>query len=226
MIGILYMWSEAQDIFYRAQLLETFLYYQAKIESYMASKKRIKAKAKNQPTAMFEIIVILAIVVIVAVTGQVLIYYGNAPITASDSEGNMLSGFAVAEDTPALASQFLDVGVTKIEVAPESPLIGEPFEVKVTISNQGQAETNVPFYVGLDFVPQNTELGNLKPITLSAIMTKLLKPGESGEVSVYVTTIMPEGPLRIIATADSTAKLPDANPSNNKMSKTIILTNS
>jgi hypothetical protein len=195
----------------------------------MAAKKKVKHKMQKvqaSPTPVFEIVVILAIVAIVAVTGQVLIHYDQvARTTSSGDDGSGLTGFAVADEAGMqnAAPEYVDIGITKVEVNPESPLIGEPFEVKATLLNQGKTAITTPFYVGFEFIPMNDESGTLKPLQVSSIMTKSLEPGETGEISIYVTTIMPEGILRIVATADSTVKLDDKNPANNQMSKTIVV---
>jgi hypothetical protein len=197
----------------------------------MVAKKRVVKQAKapvkiesqaRPDTPIFEILVILAIVAIVAVTGQVLIHYDQIAKQGGPDSGGLTGMVVGTADEPETAD-FLDIGVTKVETNPESPLNGQPFEVKVTVENKGLVDVTVPFYIELKFIPQN--LASAKEQTINTIMPQILKVGESAEASVFVTTVMPEGPLRIIATADSTVKLEDKNPSNNQMSKTVIVTN-
>jgi len=169
---------------------------------------------KNQDNPVFEVFVVLAIVAIVAVTGQVLLHYEN--------KSNDITGFAVSEQEEEHTSkEFLDIGVEDIVVNPPSPLIGEPFEIRIIVSNQGFADINTPFYVKAELIPNSKDA---KPTVLNSAITKLLKPGDTATAVFRIATVTKEGPMRIIATADSTAKLNDQNPSNDMRSKTIILT--
>ncbi|MBW2990169.1 hypothetical protein KY348_00520 [Candidatus Woesearchaeota archaeon] len=173
---------------------------------------------KKDSSPVFEIFVVLAIVAIVAVTGQVLLRYEN-----TGSSANAITGFAVAEyEEEMVEEEFLDVGVDDIKVNPPSPLIGEPFEIRVIVANKGFVEINTPFYVQAKLIP-NAE--NVKPTLLNSVITQILKPGETSTAVFRIATVTKEGPMKIIATADSTAKLGDDNPSNDQRSKTIILTN-
>jgi len=168
---------------------------------------------------VFEIVVVLAIVVIVAITGQVLLHYENKGSTRS----NTITGFAVSEqggEEPAKPG-FLDVGIDKIEVNPPSPLVGEPFEIRIIVANKGFVDIDTPFYVEAKLIPNGE---NVKPTILQFVVTQVLKPGEKTTAVFRIATVTREGPMRIIATADSTAKLNDQNPSNDMRSKTIILT--
>ncbi len=172
-------------------------------------------KRKKQDSPVFEIFVVLAIVAIVAITGQVLLHLDN---NGSES----ITGFSVAEN-PVEASfkDFIDVGVDDIVVNPPTPLIGEPFEITILISNQGFSDINQPFYLEVKLVPNGE---NVKPTIVNPVMTEALEPGEKTKSLIKVTMVNKEGPMRILVTADSTGKLDDDNPSNNKRSKTIIVT--
>ena len=183
--------------------------------------------ANRRDSSTFEIVVVLAIVAMVAVTGQVLIYYDGVRSSASPvggpESGSLISGFVVAGDAGNEAS-FTDISVEKIEVNPASPLLGDPFEIKVTLKNKGTAEVSVPFYLQIEIAPKSPEAEvALPPGYVQGISTQILEPGDETVVSALVTTIMPEGPLRITAYADSTFKLDDQNLANNQLSKTIIV---
>ena len=181
--------------------------------------------AGKGPSDAFEIAVVLAIVAIVAVTGQVLIYFEQHGGGSAAGEQVTITGFAVADDFAAEVPKnvgHIDVSVEKVEVLPPSPLIGDPFRVKVTLKNKGTAATGTPFYVEARFEPRMADV-NFDPMMLYEVMPKSLGPGEESSVSFLVTTIVPEGPLRIVATADSSYKLEDGNLGNNQMSKTVIV---
>jgi hypothetical protein len=182
------------------------------------------AKKKEQ-SSLFEIIVVLSIVFIVAFTGQVLIHYekqGRIGVSGITNT-NGVTGLAVGEvDWDSIKREFLDVGVKDIEVNPPSPLIGEPFDIKVKVANEGFVATGVPFYIKLEIIPADD---NGAPTMLFTPMTKSLEPGEESGVSFKIAMITKEGALRIIATADSTSKLEDKNLANNKRSTTVIITN-
>ncbi|MBN1792125.1 hypothetical protein JW826_00355 [Candidatus Woesearchaeota archaeon] len=184
----------------------------------------------DRDSMTFEIVVVLAIVAIVAFTGQVLIYYESTARTGLPPAGalggdNVISGFAVAiagedEPTPMLA----DISVERIEVNPASPLVGEAFEVRVYVKNLGFQEIKTPFYVEAEFIPKTEETNvALDPIKISEFMPQALAPGDESYVAFLVTTIVPPGPMRIVAHADSTLKILDDNPANNKLSKTVII---
>jgi hypothetical protein len=188
-----------------------------------------KAKGGRQArhdNATFEILVVLAIVAIVALTGQVLIHYNEASRDSSIT-GNVVSngmtGFVVSDDEPNSA-ELVDVAISRIEVNPESPLIGDPFEVKVFFANKGTVDVTTPFVVELHFEPKTEdETRLLEPIVISTMMSEVLRAGDETSAAVLVTTIVPEGPMRIVAVSDATGKLTDANPANNVYSKTIIV---
>ena len=168
---------------------------------------------KRQDSPVFEIVVVLAIVAIVAVTGQVLMRY--------EMRGG-ITGLAVADyEEEAAKKEFLDVGVDEIKVNTPSPLIGEPFEIRVIIANKGFKEINTPFYVEVKLVHQGEKV---KPTLINSAIIQILEPGEESTAIFRIATITKEGPVRIIATADPTNKLDDDNPSNNQRSKTIIIT--
>lgn len=167
---------------------------------------------KKIDTPLFEIVVVLAIVAIVAITGQVLTQY--------EKTDNAVTGFAVADYEEEVEDEFLDVGVDNIYVNPPSPLIGEPFEIRISVANKGFVDINTPFYVEAKLVPSGKDIS---PIFLYYAITQVLKPKEKATAVFNVLPITNEGPMRIIATADSTGKLDDDNPSNNQRSKTIII---
>jgi len=176
------------------------------------------ASKKNNDNPVFEIVIVLAIVCIVAVTGLVLTNYKTGSQVAF---GNGLSGMVVSDQPAQTADQgLIDVGVSSITINPPSPSTGVPFEVTVTLSNEGTADITTPFYVELQVMP-NIEA---QPMILQSIMTQSLKPGESSSLT-FNTAVGGEGAYRIIASADSTAKLDDINSANNMMSKTVIITN-
>lgn len=181
------------------------------------------AKKKDQGSA-FEIIVVLSIVFIVAFTGQVLIHYEKNGSTGFG--GNSAAGFVVSTpDDSSAKSTFMDVSVTNIDVNPPSPFIGQPFDVIVSIDNEGFVETGNPFYVKLELVSKGVDDVDSAPTILYTPMTKSLKPGEQADVSFKIAMIAKEGAVRIIATADPTSKLGDKNPANNVRSTTVIITN-
>ncbi|MFH0870031.1 MAG: CARDB domain-containing protein [archaeon] len=181
----------------------------------------MKSKKKNNP--VFEIIVVLAIVAIVAVTGLVLVKFESksASLSGISLDGSGMTGFVVSE--PEADASFTDIAISEITVNPPSPIIADPFEVRITLKNEGAEDITVPFYVRAEFIPN---LEGVEPIALDTIMTKSIKKGESAAVVFNVAAVTNEGPFKIIATADSTAKLDDMNSANNQMSKTIIITNS
>jgi len=189
------------------------------------------AKKKDQSSA-FEIVVVLSIVFIVAFTGQVLIHYekqgrtGVSSITGANGVTGLVMGDTVGDaDWNSVKREFLDIGVKDIEVNPPSPLIGEPFDIKVKVANEGFVATGVPFYIKLEIIPAGENDNSAAPTVLFTPMTKSLAPGEESGVSFKIAMITKEGALRIIATADSTSKLGDKNPANNKRSTTVIITN-
>jgi hypothetical protein len=173
---------------------------------------------KKIDSSVFEIVIVLAIVFIVAFTGQVLISFGSKTVnTGSD----MITSQVVAEENREIASQdFLDVGIKNIEVNPPSPLVGEPFEIKITVANEGFVAINEPFYIKAEITPNGEDV---KPTVVNSVVTNSLKPGEESIVSFKIALISKEGPVKIIATADSTVKLDDKNSANNQRSKTIII---
>jgi hypothetical protein len=188
-----------------------------------------KAKGGSQArhdNATFEILVVLAIVAIVALTGQVLMHYNDVS-SSSSITGNVVSdgmtGFVVSDNEPESA-EFVDVAISRIEVNPESPMIGDPFEVKVFFINKGTVDVTTPFVVELHFEPKTEdETRLLEPIVISTMMSEVLIVGDETSAAVLVTTIVPEGPMRIVAVSDATGKLTDMNPANNVYSKTIIV---
>jgi hypothetical protein len=188
------------------------------------------AKKKDQSSA-FEIVVVLSIVFIVAFTGQVLIHYekqgriGVSSITGANGVTGLVVGDTVGDvDWDWVKREFLDVGITDIEVNPPSPLIGEPFDIKVKVANEGFVATGVPFYIKLEIIPEDDNGAGASTVLFTP-MTKSLAPGEESGVSFKIAMITKEGALRIIATADSTSKLGDKNTANNQRSTTVIITN-
>jgi hypothetical protein len=180
------------------------------------------AKKKDQSSA-FEIIVVLSIVFIVAFTGQVLIHYEGKEKTRVGSNG--ITGFVVGSGDDSAKNEFLDISVVNIEVNPPSPFIGEPFEVIVTVANEGFITTQTPFYVKLELVSKGVDDVDSSPTILYAAMPKNLRPGEEASLSFKIAMIAKEGALKVIASADPTSKLKDKNPANNVRSSTVIITN-
>jgi hypothetical protein len=174
---------------------------------------------KKEESAVFEVVVVLAIVAIVALTGQVIL---NIDTTGTSfSLGGDITGFSVAGDDSAIPKEdFIDVGVSEIEVNPQSPLIGEPFSIKITLSNEGFEKITTPFYVEAKITP-NVE--GVKPTKVYSAVTQSFAPGEKVSVLFNVAMVTAEGPVRIIATSDYTLKLGDDNPSNDFLSKTIVI---
>lgn len=183
---------------------------------------------KNEQGSLFEIVVVLSIVFIVAFTGQILIHFesqgktGRSGITSSDR----ITGFVVGDnvgdfDWGSANREYLDLAIEDVEINPLSPSVGEPFDIKVKMVNQGLVETGALFYVRLEIVPLD---GSGAPTILFTPMTKSLKPGEESGVSFRIAMITQEGPLKITATADSTSKLDDKNLRNNQRSTTVIIT--
>lgn len=176
--------------------------------------------AKSGVSETFEIVVVLAIVAIVAFTGQALIYFE----TQSSAQGSedLISGNVVAEEATS-GRDFSDISVERLDVNPQSPLIGDPFRVTVVLKNRGTVEINTPFYVEFSFEPRGESVSELEPIEVVEVMPQILAPGQETGISILVSTIVPEGPLRIVATADVSNKLDDHNTANNQLSKTIIV---
>jgi hypothetical protein len=176
---------------------------------------------KREDSAVFEIVVVLAIVAIVALTGQMLLYFDKTGKSLSFG-GEGLTGYAVSEEEleKNAAEDFLDIGVSSVEINPPSPVIGEPFEIKITLANEGFVEIKTPFYVKAEL---RVGEENAPSTALNKAVTQSLKPGEKTEIALNIAMVTKEGPLKIIATADSTAKLDDDNPSNNQRSKTVII---
>jgi hypothetical protein len=188
------------------------------------------AKKKEQGS-LFEIIVVLSIVFIVAFTGQVLIHYekqgrtGVSSIAGANGATGLVVGDSVGDtDWGSVKKEFLDVGVKDIEVNPPSPLVGKPFDIEVKVANEGFVATGVPFYIKLEIIPENDNGAGASTVLFTP-MTKSLEPGEESGVSFKIAMITNEGALRIIATADATSKLDDKNTANNKRSTTVIITN-
>jgi hypothetical protein len=95
---------------------------------------------KKEDNRVFETVVVLAIVFMVAVTGLVLTSYENKNGFSADG----ITGNIVAEEnTPAEAAPpgFLDLGISGIEINPPSPVIGTPFEIRITL-NSGDTNHN------------------------------------------------------------------------------------
>jgi hypothetical protein len=176
--------------------------------------------AKRSGADKFEILVILAIVAIVAVTGQVLIFFQSNE-TQGSAPGTSITGFAISA-SPMPKAELQDISIEKIETNPASPLVGDPFEIKVFLKNKGNSEISTPFYVSVKFQPMEENSG-LPPMDLQAVMPQILSPGEETAISLLATTIVPEGPIRLTAMADSTGKINDVNPADNQLSKTIIV---
>ena len=118
------------------------------------------------------------------------------------------------------AEELVDIAVVDIEVDPQSPLVGEPFSVKITLANEGFKKINTPFYVETNIMP-NVE--GAKPTKVYNAVTQSLEPGEKASVVFNIAMVTAEGPVKIIATSDYTFKLGDYNPSNDVRSKTIVI---
>ena len=116
--------------------------------------------------------------------------------------------------------EFIDVGIKDIEVNPLSPLLGEPFEITVTLVNKGKTTISTPFYLQVEMMPNDE---NAKPTVVQTAISKILEPGDEATASFKIALVTNEGPLRIIASADFTYKLGDDNPSNNMRGKTVII---
>jgi hypothetical protein len=182
--------------------------------------------AKKRESETFEIIVILAIVAIVAITGQVLIYLDSAERPTTSAFSAMKDGFTgfatLGLESQSAKPAISDVSIDRIETDPASPLVGEPFQIKAFVKNNGNTNLETPIYLSLGFQPMGDNAA-LEPVALQSVMPKILLPGEEAAVSFLVTAIIPEGPMRITALADSTGKIADANPANNELSRTIIV---
>jgi hypothetical protein len=179
-------------------------------------------KKGNSEHYAFELVIVLAIVFIVAITGLVLTSYEQTPGFADSS--NFLTGFAISEEEMnndfSEKKIFSDVGINSINIEPETPVIGESFTVNVEIINLGTEEIKTPFYVAVEL---NQPLTQSKPFLISGVIPKKLEIGEKIILPFKLNIIAEEGPMRILASADSTAKIIDENPSNNQMSKTFII---
>jgi Flp pilus assembly protein CpaB len=175
--------------------------------------------SKHQERPVFEIVIVLAIVAMVAITGQVLLNYNNGGARAAITSSSP-TGFVVSDDQATTQkAAFTDVGVTEVDVNPASPIMGDSIEIKMIIANEGTMEISTPFYVEAEILTNGGA-----SMKLDTVVSQALKPGEKATAIINTILIAPEGPVRIIATADSTNKLDDKNMGNNKMSKTIIMT--
>jgi len=175
---------------------------------------------KKYDGPVFEIFVVLAIVAIVAITGLVLTDF-ERDIPATSFGGDQLTGFAVAEYGEEEAeSGFLDVAIDNIIVNPPTPLTGKPLKVEVVVANKGETAIKTPFYVKAELFPYGE---NVKPTVLNSVVTEFLEPGDTSIAVFNIAMVTKEGPLKIIATADSTVKLDDQNPANDQRSKTVII---
>jgi hypothetical protein len=174
---------------------------------------------KKSDSMAFEVVVVLAIVFMVSVTGLVLTSYENKG-AGSISSGDAMTGFVVSEATEEPESSFLDIGVSDIIIDPKSPIIGEMFTVSVEITNEGKAEINTPFYIAVELSQPGM---SSEPLVLQGVVPKIMAPGEKITLPFKIAAIVVEGPLRVLASADSTAKLLDQNPSNNQRTKTFIV---
>lgn len=172
----------------------------------------------NNKSSSFEILAILAIVFMVSVTGLVLVSYDERD--SSDGSLDGMTGFVISGEEPSSENDFLDVAVSDITINPANPLVGEMFTISIEIANEGLVETVTPFYVAVELSQPNFPL---EPLVLQGVIPKSLKPGEKLIVPFKVAAIVVEGPMRVLASADSTAKLLDQNPSNNQRSKTFII---
>ena len=177
------------------------------------------AKKKEEST-VFEVVVVLAIVAIVALTGQVLLHSERTgrPMSLGDTG---ITGFVAAGSIEEqTVKQFLDLAVESIEVNPPSPLISKPFSITVNVANLGEAEIDSPFYVEAELVP-NSE--NANPTRINKAITQRMAPGDKASIVFDLALVTKEGPLKITARADSTFKLDDDNLANNVRSKTVII---
>ena len=176
---------------------------------------------KKYDGPIFEIFVVLAIVAIVAITGLVLTDFGR-DMPATSFGGDQLTGYAIADYNEEAESDsgFLDVGVDKIIVDPPTPLTGKPLKVEVVVANKGETAIKTPFYVKAELFPYGE---NVKPTVLNSVVTEFLEPGDTSIAVFNIAMVTKEGPLKIIATADSTVKLDDQNPANDQRSKTVII---
>jgi CARDB len=180
--------------------------------------RRNRNNTYQHQSSIFEIVVILSIVLIVAITGQVLLHY-QAGTSSSTGGSASPTGFVVSE-TGKEKADFLDLEVKSIKINPPSPIVGEPFDVKVTIANQGFTTIETPFYVQVKLVPNGEDV---KPVIINQAVAKTLAPNNEALVSFQISMISAEGPLRVIAIADYTKKLNDQNPSNDQLSKTVVI---
>jgi hypothetical protein len=174
---------------------------------------------KRVESSVFEIIVILAIVGMVAFTGQMLIYFDKQGVSFAGSSS--MTGFAVADGGEE--KTFTDVSVKSIEVNPPSPLVGQSFEVRAVVANLGTETISTPFYVQLSILAADDS--QAKPTTINTAIPMILKPGQETAAVFNVATVSKEGAWRVTVNADSTDKLADANWANNLRSKTVIITN-
>jgi hypothetical protein len=147
-----------------------------------------------------------------------------ASFSGTTISGGGMTGFVVSDlGKEPVDEPFFDIAISEIAVNPPSPLIADPFEVRITLENKGKEDITTPFYVKAEFLPN---MEGAEPIALDTVMTKSMKKGETASVVFNVAAVTNEGPFKIIATADSTAKIDDKNTANNQMSKTVIITNS
>ena len=176
---------------------------------------------KKYDGPVFEIFVVLAIVAIVAVTGLVLTDF-ERDIPAASFGGDQLTGFAVADygEEAESDSGFLDVGINNIIVTPPTPLTGKPLKIEVVVANKGTTAIKTPFYVKAELIPNGE---NAKSTVLNSVIPEFLEPGDTSTAVFNIAMVTKEGPLKIIATADSTVKLDDQNPANDQRSKTVII---
>jgi hypothetical protein len=173
-------------------------------------------KKEKEETFVFEVVVVLSIVAIVAITAQVLL---NSP-QVSDQSNNMITGQVVAEESLEEIQLIHDIAISEIKIDPETPLVAEPFKIFIEVENKGTEIIEKPFYVSSKvFLP-----GEKEPLVFDSLVTEIIAPGETSTVNFKLATVTSEGALKIQSTADSTSKYEDLNLANNKLSKTTTIT--
>jgi hypothetical protein len=181
---------------------------------------RVRMAKKKVDSSVFEIIVILSIVGMVAFTGQMLVYFEKGGSLATSTGGSPTGFVALGEEEEA---SIVDIAVKSIEVNPPSPLRGQSFEVKAIIANEGDQEISTPFYVKLSII--DVDDAKVGPIVFHTAVPQIIRPGKEAAAVFNIVTFGKEGAFRLAVEADPEDKLGDNHLANNVRGKTLIITN-
>ena len=163
-----------------------------------------------------EIISMLSIVAVVLIVSVAM----NNGFNIENIRGITGNVIGIESETPEPII-INDIALVNVETNPPSPIIGEQFEIIITVQNKGDETIKTPFY---NLIEVYSEADDKPIISKQVVISKILAPDEKATAKFNVAMITNEGKIRILTKADSTNKLKDYNPSNNKRSKTITIT--